>query len=59
MLRRERGIQNTRDQGRLGENGTLEKRPEEMEELAMTLAEEIICQAEGRANPKALMWDCP
>lgn len=52
MLRRERGIRNTRDQGRLGENGTLEKRPEEMEELAMTLAEEIISRQRGEPIQK-------
>lgn len=39
--------------------GHLKKDLEDVEELAMTLAEEIVFQAEGRVHRKALRWGCP
>lgn len=39
--------------------GHLKKDLEEMEELALRLAEEVIFQAEGTANPTALRWEHP
>lgn len=57
MLKIRERIQDTRKD--LVRVGPLKKDQKEMKELPVSLTDEIIFQAEGRASPKALRWKCP
>lgn len=46
-VKKKRKNTNTKNQGRLGENGTFKKGPEGNEGMAVRLAEEILLQAQG------------